>query len=364
MKHKTDMERYDIAKEFERLGSVRAVAKSMRVNRATVRKWASRFKATGEVKRMRPTGRPPLLDTSARATAFNMLVGPGNPTPLAVAKALHDQGVTTTQVSRPTVVRGAKAAARASGQPIHHIRGLPKKALTAHTRQARLKWARENCKTNWKCVMFTDRKRFEFRYPGVKVTRGKWVVRGQKHEEYKVNHAQGVNLYAGFTVYGMTKAHIVAGTSQHKSSFKNKKGGPAKNITSEEYKAVMEYTLLPDGTRIFGSQGVTSWTFQQDNDPTHKAGLQVVKDYTRNKGSSIAVMAWPPNSPDLSPIENVWGYVDGKVQAKGCSSFAEFKAAVLDELKNVPKDMLRKLCASMKGRVDMVLKSEGGKTKY
>lgn len=198
----------------------------------------------------------------------------------------------------------------------------------------------------------------------MKVTRGRWVVRGQKHEGYQVNHAQSVNLYAGFTVYGMTKPHIVTGTSLHKSSFQNKKGGPAKNITTEEYMVVLRDTLLPEGSRIFRSQGVTAWTFQQDNDPTHRVGLQVLKEYTKEKGASIAMMTWPPNSPDLSPIENVWGYVDGKVQAKGCTSFASFKQAVLEELKRVPKDMLRNLCASMRGRVSMVLSSGGDKTKY
>jgi transposase len=364
MKHKTELERHLIVKEHERLGSVRAVSTSLGVNRATVKKWIARHASSGGVKREKPTGRPPMLDSAARAAAFKMLVGREGYTPTAVAKALHDQGLSPTKVSRHTVVRGAKAAGKASGQPMHHIKGLPKKALTANTRQARLQWAQKYCNTNWKGVMFTDRKRFEFRYPGVKVNKGKWVVRGQKHEEYKVNHAQGVNLYAGFTVYGMTKAHIVAGTSQHKSSFQNKKGQAARKITSAEYRDVILKTLLPEGSMIFSSQGVTSWIFQQDNDPTHKVGLELVKEYNKRKTSNIAVMTWPPNSPDLSPIENVWAYVDRKVQARGCTSFAEFKATVLEELKEVPKSVLSNLCASMKERVKAVLQTGGGKTKY
>jgi transposase len=364
MKHKTELQRHLIVTEHAKLGSVRAVATKLGINRATVRKWIARHATTTDLKSKKPTGRPPLLDTTARTAALNMLVGPQAYTPTAVAKALHDQGLTPSKVSRHTVVRGAKAAGKANGQPVRHVKGLPKKALTAHTKQARLQWAQEYSKTNWKGVMFTDRKRFEFKYPGVKATKGKWVVRGQRHEGYKVNHAQGVNLYAGFTVYGMTKAHIVAGTSLHKSTFQNKKGQAARNITSSEYKEVMMKTLLPEGSRIFSSQGVTSWTFQQDNDPTHKVGLEAVKEYNKKKGSNIVIMTWPPNSPDLSPIENVWAYLNRKVQARGCSSFAEFKAAVLEELRDVPKSVLTNLCGSMKERVKAVLQSGGDKTKY
>ena len=75
-------------------------------------------------------------------------------------------------------------------------------------------------------------------------------------------------------------------------------------------------------------------------------------------------MTWPPNSPDLSPIENVWAHVDGKVQAKGCKTFAEFKQTVLEELEDFPLSLLKKLCDSMGNRVAMVLASEGGKTRY
>jgi hypothetical protein len=66
----------------------------------------------------------------------------------------------------------------------------------------------------------------------------------------------------------------------------------------------------------------------------------------------------------LSPIENVWAFVHGKVQARGCTSFAEFKAAVMEELMDVPKSMLSNLCASMKERVKVVMQSGGDKTQY
>ena len=50
--------------------------------------------------------------------------------------------------------------------------------------------------------------------------------------------------------------------------------------------------LYPDG-----------FIFQQDNAPLHKAR------YTDKwfKQKCIEVIEWPPLSPDLNPIENIWG---------------------------------------------------------
>jgi hypothetical protein len=212
--------------------------------------------------------------------------------------------------------------------------------------------------------MFTDRKRFEFKYPGVKISKCQWVVQGARHEQCKVNHAQGLNIYAGLTPYGLTTAHIVTGTSSHKTLYTNKKGQPARNITSAEYEVVMSKTLLPEATKMFSANGISSWTFQQDNDPTHRSGQIHIAAWNKKRGGAVRFMGWPPNSPDLSLIENIWAFVDAKVQAKGCNSFKEFKEAVLMELKSVPKDVVKSLYGSMSKRVAAVLLEKGGKTKY
>ena len=48
----------------------------------------------------------------------------------------------------------------------------------------------------------------------------------------------------------------MAGTSQHTTAYKNKKGVQAKHITSQEYAAMLEQTLLPGGTKLFTQQGI------------------------------------------------------------------------------------------------------------
>ena len=48
--------------------------------------------------------------------------------------------------------------------------------------------------------------------------------------------------------------------------------------------------------------------------------------------NEIRVIDWPPYSPDLSPIENVWAVLKYRLCKEECKTFAELKGAILEFL--------------------------------
>jgi len=76
-------------------------------------------------------------------------------------------------------------------------------------------------------------------------------------------------------------------------------------------------------------------------------------------------MAWPPNSADLSPIENLWHIVKQRVGAKfAIRTRAQLICAVKDVWEGIEPGVVLKLIDTMPRRVQAVLKAKGGPIDY
>lgn len=358
-------QKWAIVAKWKETGSISATAKQLGESLKVVKKWVERYQATGDVEDAQRSGRPRLLDEAASLEAHDMLLGKEAGGAKSVARLLYTSGTTSKPVDRRTVTRAARMVANDRGAKLIPLRGKPDKRITEATRQKRLAFCKTHLTRNWSSTFFTDRSKFPFSHPGEKVHAVTWGEPGARREANTVNHAQVVNVYAGFCRYGMSKLHVVAGTSGHKTSFKNKKGQVAKNITHEEYGTVVNRTLLPEGQRIFSAQGIGTWTLQQDNDPTHKAAIPAVEKWNTRRASSISLLKnWPPNSPDLNPIENLWSYLKAKMDGKGCRTFKEYSEALHLEVKAIPTEVFSNLVDSMPRRMAACMALSGGKTRY
>ena len=102
--------------------------------------------------------------------------------------------------------------------------------------------------------------------------------------------------------------------------------------------------------------------FQSDNDPKHTS--KVAQKYIEE--SHINVLPWPPQSPDLNPIENLWGILARKVYSRGKQfrTKEQLKTTIIKSWEEISIEQLRALVKSMPERIFEVIKLNGAKTKY
>ena len=77
-------------------------------------------------------------------------------------------------------------------------------------------------------------------------------------------------------------------------------------------------------------------------------------------------MEWPPNSPDLNPIENMWSIIKRKVYANGKQFRSKNKLwnAIQAAAKEISTDEVLKLTSSMDRRLIAVVASHGAYIKH
>lgn len=131
-------------------------------------------------------------------------------------------------------------------------------------------------------------------------------------------------------------------------------------MNKEVYLEVLRDELM-DGLEYYGKE-VGEVVFQQDNAPSHKA--HVCTAWFQEHG--FEVMDWPPNSPDLKPIENLWSQLKmalGKHE-KPPGGVVELWERVEVAWEGIAPKKCQDLIESMPRRMAAVIKAKGGPTKY
>ena len=209
----------------------------------------------------------------------------------------------------------------------------------------RLHWA--FCHRNWTVedwmrVLWSDEKKFELFN-----SKRRTYCRRRKNEPLRddtiqgtVKHGGGSAMFWGcFGGLSLGDIHQVQGI-----------------MKKEEYHQILVKHAVPSGLRLLGN----GWVFQQDNDPKHKSKL--CNAYLRRKEDSghLKLMIWPPQSPDLSPIELLWDEVDRQVQERKPTSVEALVRIVKSTWKEIAEDVLEKLLKRMPLLCQAVINAGGG----
>ncbi len=128
-------------------------------------------------------------------------------------------------------------------------------------------------------------------------------------------------------------------------------------VTTAVYQEVLEHFVLPAADQLYGD---ADFIFQQDLAPAHSA--KATSTWFKDHG--IPVLNWPANSPDLNPIENLWGIVKRKMQNARPNNAEELKATIRATWALITPEQCHRLIDSMPRRIAAVIQAKGAPTKY
>ena len=131
-------------------------------------------------------------------------------------------------------------------------------------------------------------------------------------------------------------------------------------MNAAQYLHVLQSRMLPQLMEWYRS--VNDCVYMHDGAPCHQA--RVVKAYLNTE--SVNVLPWPGNSPDLNPLENVWGFVKARLAAATLNTKQELISALVKEWVRDETfvSRIQKCIDSMPRRIQAVIAAKGGHTTY
>ncbi len=211
--------------------------------------------------------------------------------------------------------------------------------------QKRLTWAVE--KKNWTVdqwskVLFSDESKFciSFGNQGPRVWRKSGDAQNPCCLKSSVKFPQSVMIWAALSSAGVGPLCFLKST-----------------VNTAIYQEILEHFMLPSADKLYGD---ADFIFQQDLAPAHTA--KGTKSWFNDHG--VTVLDWPANSPDLNPIENLWGIVKRKMRDTRPNNADDLKAAIKATWASIPPQQCHKLITSMPRQIEAVIKAKGAPTKY
>ncbi len=220
-----------------------------------------------------------------------------------------------------------------------------KPLLNQRQRQKHLTWAVEKKKwtvAQWSKVLFSDESTFciSFGNQGPRVWRKSGEAQNPCCLKSSVKFPHSVMIWAAMSSAGVGSLCILKST-----------------VNAAIYQEILEHFMLPSADKLYGD---ADFIFQQDLAPAHTA--KGTKSWFSDHG--VTVLDWPANSPDLNPIENLWGIVKRKMRDTRPNNADELKATVKETWASIPPQQCHKLFTSMSSQIEAVIKAKGAPTKY
>lgn len=278
----------------ERGISIKAAAFASRVHRTTIQRWVNLKRSGSSLKRRAGSGANPKL-SAAHISQLKSIASKEQfkSAPRAAKEFTRVSGV---HISKSTAYR----ALVSGGDRFWLTKVQPR--LTARHKQLRINFSITEASRDWNSVMFTDSKYFQLQSNNKR----HGVYGSQPAVLEKPKFGPSLHVYLGLTRRGLTELKVVSGGSTKNTAYWNRSGQLYKGLSASEYQAEVLPMFQREGERLFSERRRKhSWVLQQDGAPSHSASQS--RQAAELSAPGGLLLDWPPNSPDLSLIENVWG---------------------------------------------------------
>lgn len=118
-------------------------------------------------------------------------------------------------------------------------------------------------------------------------------------------------------------------------------------MNSDKYINILKSKLLPL-IKSYEKKSMSKILFQQDNAPCHTS-YKMCNFFSEN---CIEVMFWPPNSPDLNPLENIWSLFKRNVGKTIAKNKQDLIDTIIEQSKKLKIKIINNVINSMDNRIN------------
>jgi inhibitor of nuclear factor kappa-B kinase subunit alpha len=157
------------------------------------------------------------------------------------------------------------------------------------------------------------------------------------------NFSKSVMVSVGVSVLGSTSLHFVE---------------PGVKVNGAYYRDVLlTQKLLPEIRELSGD---AFFTFQQDSAPAHRA-RETIALLERETPDFIPPTLWPPNSPDLNPVDyKIWSVMQERVYRGRITDVEHLKQRVSEEWDKLDHSIIVKAIRQWRRRLLACVRADGG----
>lgn len=306
-----------------------AIARKLKVSPKFARNAISRMKSIGSIKDRLRSGRPRKLDAKDQERLVKEVKGRERRSLRKTAATFKSSK--SGRVSKSTIRRNI----RSKGLIPHRKKRRPK--LTEAQKAKRVEFAKEFRRRDWAHTAFWDEKKFELDHPSNPKNDVVWDLRGEEYFKEEQKYPLSIMVGMAITSRGPSRLVIYPSTINAQTFIDNLKGP------------------IADINKLFKNE---KWDWIMD-----KASIHTAKATREFMADNIPILfpskKWAVNSPDVSAIENVFGYVQDIVDQKSPKDLESLKRIVKAEFNNLTAEKCQKFISALSGRLNRIIKTNG-----